>query len=131
MNVSRITEILQECLGNEGEDGVEIVDIWYEIQLRTAKVHEHAKEMSELLKDWPSESWGQPVPPLGQEISYIIAGGVLGDQGLAFILFAFGKLLGWWVVMEPSVIGFKKDDPIAQNMAGMGLISINGYMPKT
>lgn len=129
MDVSRIAEILTDCLGNQGEDGVETIDIWYEVALRTQKVYEHQAEMIELLKDWPSESYGHPIPALGQEINYIIAGAVLGDQGFAFMLFAFGKLLGWWVVMEPGILGLKKDDPTAQKMAGVGLISINGYRP--
>ena len=130
MDIARIAEILVSCLGNEGEDGVETVDVWHEVKLRIEKVHEHAAEMAELLKEWPRESWGQPVPALGEEISYTTAGAVLGDQGRALMLFAFGKLLGWWTVMEPcSMLGLEKDDPLAKDMAGMGLISITGYKP--
>jgi len=135
MDVTRISAILVDCLGNKNadgslEDGTELIDAWAVIILWTEKVHEYEDEMVELLRDWPNTSWGQPVPPLGQEINYLQAGAILGDQGMAFMLFAFGKLLDWWQILEPcSVLGLAKDDPLAQQMAGSGMVAISGYKP--
>lgn len=137
MDIKRITAILADSLGEVGEDQQpdaysEVFDFFVvALTMNTNKVHEHASEMTELLKEWPSESWGQPVPPLGEEISYLTAGAVLGDQGRAFMLFAFGKILDWWDVMDPhSMLGMKYDDPLGHQLAGAGLISINGYRPQ-
>lgn len=132
MDIARIHEILAICGGEvDAEDqplpGTELVDVWVQVALLPSKVREYEQEMIELLREWPDESWGQP---LGQEINYITAGAVLGDQGRAFILFAFGKLLDWWTVLEPcSMLGIEKDDPLAQQMAGMGMIAVMGYAP--
>lgn len=135
MDIARIHEILAICGGEvDAEDqplpGTELVDVWVQVALLPSKVREYEQEMIELLREWPDESWGQPVPPLGQEIDYITAGAVLGDQGRALILFAFGKLLGWWQIMDPhTMLGLSKDDELAKQMAGMGMIAIMGYSP--
>lgn len=136
MNIARISAILADCAGEIDDDqqpgeGCELFNFFVVVfALRTEKVHEHAAEMIELLKDWPSESWGQPVPPLGNEISYIMAGGVLDDQARAFALFAFGKILGWWDIMDPhTMLKLDYDDPMAEQMARMGYIAIMGYNP--
>lgn len=136
MDIARIQAILADSLGEVDENqnalpGSEVVDVFtMSVAFRTEKVREHANEMIELLKDWPSESWGQPVPPLGNEINYTTAGAVLGDQRRAFMLFAFGKVLGWWQIMDPhTMLGLDKDDPLAHQMAGMGMISIFGFNP--
>ena len=137
MDVARINEILVDSLGEVDKDhrplpGCEVFNFCImSLVLKTEKVHEHAAEMTELLKAWPSESWGQPVPPLGEEINYLTAGGVLGDQGQAFMLFAFGKALGWWGIMDPhTMLGLDYDDPMGQQMAGMGMVAIMGYRPE-
>ncbi|MFY9227894.1 MAG: hypothetical protein WAO28_01010 [Candidatus Microsaccharimonas sp.] len=136
MNVARILEILFDSLGQVDEnqnplEGSEVVDVYMQpIALNVAKVHEYAAEMIELLKEWPSESWGQSVPPLGEEINYLIAGAVLDNQRHAFMLFAFGKLLDWWDIMDPhTMLGLAKDDPLGLQMAGSGFIAILGYRP--
>jgi len=134
MDIARIDAILVDSLGEVNEDqqpaeGSEVFNFFVvALALKTAKVHEHAQEMSELLKDWPSESWGHPVPPLGEEISYLIAGAVLGDQRRAFMLFAFGKILDWWDVMDPhTMLGMEYDDPQGRELAGMGMVAITDY----
>lgn len=136
MDIARIEAILVGSLGAVDDNqnalpGTEMVDVFImSIPYRIEKVHEHAAEMVELLKDWPSESWGTSVPPLGEEINYVVAGAVLDDQGRALRLFAFGKLLGWWDILDPhSVLGLPKDNPMAQQLAGMGMVSIMGYRP--
>ncbi len=136
MDIARIEAILADSLGEVDDSkaplpGSEVVDVFMmTIAYKTDKVREHAAEMVELLKSWPSESWGQPVPPLGNEINYMIAGGVLEDQRRALMLFAFGKLLNWWDILDPhTMLGLDKDDPLAQQMAGVGMVAISGYRP--
>lgn len=138
MDIDRITAILDDSFGEVGEgrqpaEGCELVRLFVvAVVLRTDKVRQHAAEMIELLKEWPSESWGQPVPPLGEEISYLTAGGVLGDQDRALRLFAFGKVLGWWEIRDPhTVLGVEYDDPHGRELAGMGMVYILGYQPGT
>ena len=134
MDIARISTILAECAGVVDEnrqpiEGSELFNFFVvAIPMNTSKVNEHAAEMVELLKEWPSESWGQPVPPLGEEISYLTAGAVLDDQLRAFALFAFGKAAGWWDVMDPhTMLGLDYDDPQGRQMAGMGFVAIIGY----
>lgn len=136
MDIARIEAILADSLGSADDNGkplqgCEVVDVFImTIAYRTEKVHKHVAEMVELLKDWPSESWGQSVPPLGEEINYMTAGSALEDQRRALMLFAFGKLLDWWDILDPhTVLGLSKDDPMAQQMANMGMVSIMGYRP--
>jgi hypothetical protein len=137
MDIARISTILAECAGEIDEnqqpvEGSELFNFFVvAFPLKTAKVHEHAAEMIELLKEWPSESWGQQVPPLGKEINYLIAGGVLDDQLRAFALFAFGKIAGWWDIMDPhTMLGLTYDDPQGRSLAGMGMVSVMGYRPE-
>lgn len=128
MNTARIVQILEECLGNEGEPEVEVVDVWLPIAMRANKVKEFEHEMTQLLEEWPEKIDGAEAP-LGGELSYLQVGSLIGNQ-LAFVLFAYGKLLGWWAVMTPStMLGLSKDDAMAQDMAGMGFIAVNGYSP--
>lgn len=138
MDIARIDAILADSLGRLGKDqqpqeGNEAFNLFVVVvALKTEKVREHAAEMIDLLNEWPSESWGQPVPPLGEEITYLTAGAVLGDQGRAFMLFAFGKSLDWWDIMDPyTVLGLEHDDPDGLKLAGMGMgmVSIMGYRP--
>jgi hypothetical protein len=137
MDIARIDAILVDSLGEADEnqqpvEGSEVFNFFvFALALKTAKVHEHAAEMIELLKEWPSESWGQPVPPLGEEINYLVAGGVLEDQRRAFMLFAFGKCADWWDIMDPhTMLGLPYDDPQGRSLAGRGMVSIMGYRPK-
>ena len=136
MDIARIDAILIDSLGEvrmnrQPVKGSEVFNFFViSLALRTDKVHEHAAEMIELLKEWPSESWGQPVPPLGEEINYLIAGGVLEDQRRAFMLFAFGKVLNWWNILDPhTILGMEYDDPQGRSLAGKGMVAIMGYSP--
>lgn len=137
MDIARINAILVDSLGEVDEDqqpieGSELFNFFVMVlAVKTAKVHEHAAEMIELLKEWPSESWGSPVPPLGEGINYLIAGGALEDQRRAFMLFAFGKIANWWDILDPhTMLGMEYDDPMGRQLAGMGMVAIMGYSPK-
>jgi len=136
MDIARIDAILLDSLGETDRnlhprEGSEVFNFFVAtVALKTDKVREHAAEMIELLKEWPSESWGQPVPPLGDEINYLVAGGALEDQGRAFMLFAFGKILDWWDIMDPhTMLKMEYDDPQGRELAGMGMVAIMGYRP--
>lgn len=89
----------------------------------TAK--KYKDEVLQILKDWPSEAWGQPIPKLEEGPSYIHVGGVLGDQGAAFQLFALGQVLGFWKIITPAKMGITGDQ--ADELAGGGFIMIDGF----
>jgi hypothetical protein len=63
--------------------------------------------------------------PLEGEHSYIEVGGYIGDQGIGMQFMALGKLLGLWEIGTPmNILGLDRDNPLAQQMAGMGYVSI-------
>ena len=79
-------------------------------------------ELIALLNDYP-----QPERLRGGP-SYIEVGSELGDQGMAFQLFAMGKVLGLWNIITPALFGMKGEQAIAA--AGQGFIMITGYNPE-
>lgn len=58
--------------------------------------------------------------------SYIEVGGIIGDQGMAFQLFAVGKVLGLWSVITPATLGITDEEQVKQ-LAGSGMIMMSGY----
>jgi hypothetical protein len=136
MDVARILKILDACCvldlrkGEEPPEGFEVVEVWSRQAVSAEAAREHEAEMIELLKEWPRVSWGHPVPPLGQELNYVVVGGVLDSQRRAFQLFAFGKVLGWWEILDPvTVLGLDRDDPKAEQLAHDGMVAVSGYKP--
>ncbi|MEK7496666.1 MAG: hypothetical protein AAB657_02045 [Patescibacteria group bacterium] len=89
------------------------------------KAESYKEELITILKDWPLETHGSPIPKLKDGPSYIHVGGVIGDQGAAFQLFALGKVLNLWDVITPETMGFTGAE--ASNMAGSGYIMISGF----
>lgn len=77
----------------------------------------------ELIEANPSGAFCELNPFDGQEHSYIEIGGWIGDQGLALQFLGMGELLGLWRVMHPGKI-MPADSPLAQQMAGMGMVSL-------
>jgi hypothetical protein len=68
---------------------------------------------------------GEINPFDGKEHSYIELGGWLGDQGLALQFMGLGVILGLWQVMHPvNMLKLERQNPLAQQMAGMGMVSI-------
>jgi len=67
-----------------------------------------------------------PCDPLdGNEHSYIEVGGWIGDQGMALRLMGLGVILGLWQVIHPvNMLKLERTDPLAQQMAGIGMVSI-------
>ena len=134
LDIARIDAILVDCLGDTDSAqnpllGSELVDVYImQLAYKTDKVHEHAAEMIELLKLWDVSATLVGLPSLGQEISYLAAGVVLADQRRALMLFAFGKMLGWWDILDPqTMLGMPRDTPLGRMLAGTGMVSIMGY----
>ncbi len=75
-------------------------------------------ELEKLLTEWTE--W-----PQDREVSYIEAGALLGDQTLAFQLFALGEVCGLWKVLTPQVVlGDHVDQKMKDELAGRGLITV-------
>lgn len=111
---------------SEAKNGIEKVDCHFiTIGVDKAKAETHKAELVGILKDWPSEAWGSPIPKLEEGPSYIHVGGVIGDQGAAFQLFALGKVLGFWEIITPGKLGITGEQ--ANQMAGVGFVMVDGF----
>lgn len=98
----------------------ETVDMHFvTVAVNKAKAEARRADLLAILNDYPNpaELAGGP--------SYIAVGGVLGDQGAAFELFALGKVLGIWDVITPEKLGLTGD--LARQAAGAGYIMCTGY----
>lgn len=61
----------------------------------------------------------------GKEHNYMELGAWIGDQGVAMMLMGLGSLLGLWKLMTPSsMLGLPSTDPMVQQLAGMGMITV-------
>jgi hypothetical protein len=60
----------------------------------------------------------------GKEHSYIELGAWIGDQGLAMQMMGLGVILGLWEVLHPGMLGLNRNDPMAQKMAGAGMVTM-------
>lgn len=58
----------------------------------------------------------------GKEHNYLETGAHMGDQGIALMTMGLGSLLGTWKLLTPAILGI--DGELAQQMAGMGFVSI-------
>jgi len=61
----------------------------------------------------------------GVEHNYLECGADIGDQGLALMAFGLGHLLGVWKVLSPATMMPDLPNDLKQQMAGMGMVSIN------
>lgn len=103
--------------------GLEKVDLHFvTVAVNKEKAEAERKNLIALLDDWPDPQ------TLASGPSYIAVGGVLGDQGAAFELFALGKVLGLWEVITPETFGMTGEE--ARRAAGMGYIMCSGYRSK-
>lgn len=103
-------------------DGFEKVDLFFvTIAVDKAKAEDCRADLIAYLDAFPDKAMLAGGP------SYIAIGGVLGDQGLAFELFALGKVLGLWTIITPERMGATGET--AQRMAGAGYIMASGYRP--
>jgi hypothetical protein len=104
-------------------DDCERVDMHFvTVAVSKARAEARRAEFIALLNDYPNpaELAGGP--------SYIAVGGVIGDQGAAFEMFALGKVLGLWDVITPEKFGMTGEE--ARRAAGAGYIMCTGYRPE-
>ncbi len=102
--------------------GMEAVDVHFIIiGVDKAKAEARKADLIDILNHWP-----QP-DRLAAGPSYIEVGGVIGDQGAAFQLFALGKVLGLWGIITPATFGMTGTE--ADQAAGSGYIMMSGYRP--
>ncbi len=92
------------------------------------KVKTRGEPSADALRQLISEhkgSFGEVDPFDGKEHNYLELGGWLGDQGIALMFMGLGHLLGLWKLLTPmSMLGLKADDDAAQELLGMGMLSI-------
>lgn len=108
---------------DEARPNVALVDCHFiKIGVDKAKAETLRSDLLELLADYPEPE------RLASGPSYIEVGGVIGDQGAAFQLFAVGEALGLWTVITPAKLGIT--GPMADQMAGRGYVMMSGYRAK-
>ena len=101
----QVTEIYAMPHESESKD-LEMVDCHFiTVGVDKAKAKARKGELINLLKSYP-----QP-ERLAQGPSYIEVGGVIGDQGAAFQLFALGQALGLWNIITPWQYGYTLQYP--------------------
>lgn len=106
---------------------IEAVDCHFiVVGVNKAKALERKAELIEILRNWPDEFQGFPIPRLGEELTYITVGAVVGSQGGAFLLFALGQVLGFWKVLTPEIV-LGTTGQVADLLAGRGYITINEF----
>lgn len=61
----------------------------------------------------------------GKEHNYIELGRWIGAQDLALMYMGLGTLLGAFKVLSPTtMLGMKRNDPLAQQIVGMGMLTV-------
>lgn len=104
-------------------DGLEKVDLHFvTIAVNKAAAEAERANLIALLNQWPDPE------RLAGGPSYMEVGGVIGDQGAAFELFALGEVLGLWSVITPETFGLTGED--ARRAAENGYIMCSGYRPE-
>lgn len=114
-----VVEIYAMPHESEARPDVEKVDMEFVvIGVNRAKAEEHKAELVSILNEMDPQM-------MADGPSYITMGGVIGDQGAAFQLFALGHVLKLWKVITPASFGFS--GPEARQLAGTGMILMSGY----
>lgn len=134
MNMEKLYEILTDSTVQlrtcdpfvedeiKNEAGEKIFDCHFlKIGVDPKALEKHKSEFIALMDDFPEPQVLQSGP------SYIHVGAILGDQGAAFQMFAFGEAAGLWEIITPAKLGIS--GPQANQMAGTGFVMITGYQP--
>lgn len=115
-----VVEIYMMPHESEIPQGSEIVDMHFvSVAIDKEAAEKRRDDLVEILDAYPDPDRIAGGP------SYIEVGGMIGDQGAAFQLFALGKALKLWDVITPERVGMEGQN--AREMAGMGFIMITGY----
>lgn len=117
----KVVEVFMMPHESEVSNFVKVDCVFLTIGVDKEKAEKYREEIITILKNYP-----QPERLAGGP-SYIEVGGVIGDQGATFQLFALGEVLGLWKVITPKTLGM--DDVEARQLAGVGMILISGYNP--
>jgi len=88
-----------------------------------AKDNPDKAEFLRLTKEHQGE-FGDCNPVDGKDHSYLELGGWIGSQGVAVQYMGLGALLGIFHTLSPAMLGIKPDDPLYQEMLGMGFLSV-------
>lgn len=100
-------------------DELEQVDVHFEIVgVDRERAEARRDELLSVLREWPDGR-------LATGPSYIEAGGVVGDQGVALRLYALGQVLGFWEVVTPARLGLTGES--AEQAAGAGYVMVTGF----
>lgn len=124
MEATRLCNLLAEitCPYREGTDDPNIVPVnvhFFVVGVHKEKAEAKKEEFEELLRTYDDPE------RLSLGPSYIEAGGVIGDQGAAMVMFAVGKVLGLWDVIIPEDLGCSKEE--ADMLAGNGMVMMTGW----
>lgn len=110
---------------SEATPGLEMVDMWFiNVGVDKDKAEAHRDELVAILNEWPVTQ------PLDGGLSYISIGATVGSQDLALMFLAVGKVLGFWKVITPEILGMKAGDPKGEELAGLGFVMASGYNPE-
>lgn len=105
------------------KEGFEKVDLCLlTVAVQKLKAEEFRDEVREIMASYPD------LEQLASGPSYIHVGAVLGDQEIAFRLFALGKVLGLWDIITPVTFRFPPE--AAKEAARLGYVMITGYKPE-
>jgi hypothetical protein len=102
---------------NENFEKVDMEFLFIGVDKR--KAAQHKDELLAILATYPHQE------RLAAGLSYIEIGAEIGDQGMAFQLFAVGKVLGFWGIISPVTLGFEGEK--ARILAGSGFIMTSGF----
>lgn len=104
----------------EAPESMEKVDCFFiTVGVDLEKAEARRAEFLQILSEYPEPE------RLAGGPSYIEVGGVIGDQGAAFMMFALGEALGLWKIITPATCGITGD--AGKQLADRGFILISGY----
>lgn len=105
---------------DDAPKGLRLIDVHYFVVGVDQDSAEACRDdLVALLADYPDPEKLRSGP------SYITVGAHLGDQAMAFRLFALGEVLGLWKLVTPALM--KLEGEMAEQAAGNGFIMITGY----
>lgn len=119
----RVVEVYAMPHESEAPESIEKVDVHFlTVGVNKPMADAIREELAGILDGYPRPD------RLAGGPSYIELGAEIGSQDAALRLFAVGKVLGLWDVITPKSMGIT--GPMADQLAGSGMVMITGYTPK-